>query len=94
MKIFILRAVATIAFLAGVITSLIPIIPTGFIFFLISLSLFLSTSKIARNRFYIFRKRYPKINQKIKIVEDKLPNFLKLSLLKTRPKRKNIESSK
>jgi uncharacterized membrane protein YbaN (DUF454 family) len=82
-RIFI-RVVGIGFIILGIITSLLPIIPTGFIFNVLGILILASTSRRLTNYIRRARKRYPSLNEKLIKLEEEFPNIFRKLLKKTK----------
>jgi uncharacterized membrane protein HdeD (DUF308 family) len=88
-----IQFIGIITLLIGIITSFLPMIPTGFILNIIGVALLASTSRRLTNIVRTARKNHPKIDEKIVSIEKYTPIYIRKILVKLRPKGKNINET-
>ena len=82
----VINLVAVLCFVLGMATVWLPI-PTGLILMAVGLGVLLMNSPHARKQVKGLRRRYPKLDAKLRGAERFLPKRLRKALAKTRAKR-------
>ena len=80
----VLRVVAFFLLLLGAITLPLPL-PTGVILLFVGTAILITTSETAASLFKSLRKKFPRINTALALVQGRLPNAFQKALQDTDP---------